>query len=251
MEEYKDLLKQYGLTDKESAIYIALLELGSADVSEIAKKAKVKRPTAYFVLDDLIAKGFVSYGGGKVKHFVAEKPQKIVALEKSKLAQLEKALPGLVGLASQSKYKPSVRFFSGLDGVRTVYEESLIQAPGSEILSLGNAKAVLDNMPGFEEWYIKRRIESRIHFRAVVTTTPYNITFAERDKAELRHLRFVDKELYTQDVEINIYGNKVSMVSFVEDELVGVIIESKVFTAGHKQMFEVLWSIAKERSEIK
>jgi sugar-specific transcriptional regulator TrmB len=251
MDEYIQLLEQYGLTEKESAIYVALLELGTADVSDIAKKAGVKRPTAYFVIDDLVKKGFISQSGGKVKQFVTEKPQKILALEKSKLAQLEKALPGLTGLASKSKHKPSARFFTGLDGVRAVYEESLLQAPGSEILSLGNAKAVLESMPGFEEWYIKRRVESRIHFRAVVTINPYNLSFAERDKAELRHLRFVDKELYTQDVEINIYGNKVSMVSFVENEFVGVIIDSKVFTAGHKQMFELLWSIGRELKEVK
>ncbi len=251
MEEYINLLEQYGLTEKESAIYVALLELGTADVTQIAKKAGVKRPTTYFVIEDLIAKGFVSQAGGKIKQFVAEKPQKIIAFERSKLAQLEKALPGLIGLASNSKYRPSVRFFTGLDGVRAVYEESLIQAPGSEILSLGNAKAVLESQPGFEGWYIKRRVESKIHFRAVVTDNPYNREFAKLDKAELRHLRFVDKELFTQDVEINIYGNKVSMVSFVEDEFVGVILESKVFTSGHRQMFEVLWSIGKELKELK
>lgn len=250
MEEYQDILEQAGLTDKESALYLALLELGTADVSAIAKQAGLKRPTTYFVLDDLIKKGFVYQAGGKVKQFIAEKPQKILALQKSKLAQLEKVLPGLVGLTSKSQYKPSVRFFSGLEGVRAVYEESLLQAPGSEILSLGNAKAVFDSIPGFDEWYVKRRVESRIRFRAVITVTPYNLAFAKRNKAELRALRFVDKELYTQDVEINIYGNKVSMVSFVDDGFVGVIIESKVFAAGHRQMFELLWSIAKKLEEV-
>lgn len=250
MEEYSDLLQQYGLNEKESALYLAALELGTADVATIAKKAGVKRPTAYFVLDDLLKKGFVSQAGGTIKQFIAEKPQKIVALEKSKLASLEKALPGLAGLASRSRYKPSVRFFSGLDGVRSVYEESLLQAPGSEILSLGNAQAVFENQPGFGEWYIKRRVESRIRFRAVITINPYNIAFAKQNKTELRDLRYVEKELFTQDVEINIYGNKVSMVSFVDDEFVGVIIESKVFSAGHRQMFELLWSIAKLQKDI-
>lgn len=250
MEEYVDLLKQYGLNQKESALYLAALELGTADVSTIAKKAGIKRPTAYFVLDDLLKKGFVAQAGGKIKHFIAEKPRKIVALEKSKLASLEKALPGLTGLASRSRYKPSVQFFSGLDGVRRVYEESLLQAPGSEILSLGNAQAVFENQPGFDEWYIKRRVESHIRFRAVITINPYNIAFANRNKAELRDLRYVDRELFTQDVEINIYGNKVTMVSFVDDEFIGVIIESNVFSAGHRQMFELLWSIAKQQKDL-
>lgn len=246
MENYHILLQQFGLTEKESAIYIALLELGRGDVSAIAAKAKVKRPTAYFVIEDLIKKGLISPAGGKVKQFVAEKPQKILSLEKAKLTQFEKALPGLMGLISNSKQKPSVRFFTGIEGVRSVYEESLLQPVGSEMLALGNAKAVEDSLPGFGEWYIKRRVEGRIRMRALATDTEYHRQIVARDKAELRQTRLLDKDLFTQDVEINIYGNKVAMISFVEDEFVGIIIESKVFALGHRQMFELLWGMAEK-----
>lgn len=246
MNDYTLLLTQFGLTDKEAAVYVALLELGQADVAEIAKKAGIKRPTAYFVVEDLTKKGFISPAGGAVKRFVAEKPQKLLAIEKSKLLQFEKALPGLVGLGSKSKHKPSVRFFTGLDGIKAVYEESLLQAPGSQMLSLGNAQAVEDSIAGFADWYIKRRVEGKIRMRALVTDTAYHRKIVERDKAELRQTRLLSKQLFTQDVEINIYGDKVAMISFVENELVGVILESKVFAAGHKQLFEILWSLAKE-----
>lgn len=246
MNDYLQLLAQFGLTDKEAAVYVALLELGQADVADIAKKADIKRPTAYFVIDDLIRKGFISPAGGAVKQFVAEKPQKILAIEKNKINQFERALPGLVGLSSNSKHKPSVRFFTGIDGIRAVYEESLLQPAGSEMLAFGNAKAVEESIPGFAEWYIKRRVEGKIKMRALVTDTPYHRKIVERDKVELRRTRLLEHELFAQDVEINIYGDKVAMISFVENELVGVILESKVFAAGHKEMFEILWSLAEE-----
>lgn len=247
MNEYAHLLTQFGLSDKESAIYVALLELGHADVSSIAQKAGVKRPTAYFVIDDLLRKGFISTAAGAVKQFAAENPEKILALERGKISQLEKALPGLVGLSSKSTSKPFVRFFSGIDGVKAVYEESLLQEAGSEMLSWGNAKAVEEGISDFADWYIKRRVENGISLRAIVTDTPYHRAIVARDKDELRQTKLLSKELFTQDVEINVYADKVAMISFVEGEMIGVIIQSRVFTAGHRQMFELLWGIAQDQ----
>ena len=53
------IFKEVGLTDKEAAVYLALLELGVASVLRIASKAGVKRPTAYITLAALREKGFV------------------------------------------------------------------------------------------------------------------------------------------------------------------------------------------------
>ena len=133
MNDYIALLEQFGLSDKESALYLALLELGQADVAKIAKKANVKRPTAYVILDTLKEKGFVSPQDGSSRQYRAEDPRKILAYEKTKVSQLEKFLPGMLGLASKSEHKPGTRFFSGKDGIKAVYEESLLQPAGSEM----------------------------------------------------------------------------------------------------------------------
>jgi hypothetical protein len=247
MNEYTTLFQKFGLNDKESALYVALLELGQSEVSAIALKARVKRPTAYFVLRDLEEKGFVSsILSGKKKKFVAEDPKKLLAVEKTKIADLETALPGLLGLALQNQYKPGVRFFSGKAGVKAVYEETLLQPPGSEMLSIGNAQAIEESIPGFPEWYIKRRVQGGLRMRAITPATPAMAIVKKRDQVELRHTRLLDPKQFTAGVEINIYGNKVSAVSVVENELVGIIIESTVLALAQKQLFEILWSSARE-----
>ena len=55
-----DILKKSGFSEKEIGVYSALLELGSSVVSDIAKKARVIRSTAYVVLDSLAKRGLVS-----------------------------------------------------------------------------------------------------------------------------------------------------------------------------------------------
>jgi hypothetical protein len=53
MNDYTPLLISLGLSSKESSLYLALLELGTADVADIARKAGVKRSTAYLLLDGI------------------------------------------------------------------------------------------------------------------------------------------------------------------------------------------------------
>jgi len=247
MNEYTNLLEQFGLSDKESALYLALLELGQADVAAIAAKANVKRPTAYVLLDALRDKGFVSLQDGTSRQYQAEDPRKLLAYEKTKVSQLEKALPGMLGLASQSELKPGTRFFSGKEGIKAVYEETLLQPARSEILAIGNAEAVERGIEGFQDWYIKRRAESGIRLRGLIPATPEGLKVAARNAQELRETRLLEPDDFTEPVEVNIYGDKVSAVSFVENELIGVIIESKVLANVHRQLFELLWRGAKKQ----
>lgn len=246
MDGYTTLLQQLGLSDKESALYLALLELGQADVADAAAKAGIKRPTAYILLEQLHDKGFVSLQDGSSRQFRAEDPRKLLAYEKTRLSTLEAALPGLLGLTSKSDHKPGTRFFSGLDGIKAVYEESLLQPAGSEILSIGSAEAVEQAVAGFQDWYIKRRAASGIRLRGIIPATPEGLQVAARNAEELRETRFLEPGEFTEPVEVNIYANKVSTVSFVENELIGVIIESVVIASVHRQLFELLWRTARE-----
>jgi sugar-specific transcriptional regulator TrmB len=246
MISYHTLLTHLGLSDKESAIYLALLELGPSDVTEIAIKANIKRPTAYVVLDTLVEKGFICTVAHTVRHYQAEDPKKLLAVQQAKLLQFESAIPGLIGLASTSEQKPTARFFNGIEGIKAVYEESLLQPAGSEIMAIGHAQAVEDGIAGFADWYIKRRVSGNISMRAITNSEPGSLAVVQRDHDELRHTRVLPKDKLDEQFEINIYGNKVTAVSFVHHELIGIIIESSVFAAAHRQMFEILWKVAED-----
>jgi hypothetical protein len=81
--------------------------------------------------------------------------------------------------------------------------------------------------------------------RAITPATPGGLAVAGRDKLELRQTRVLAPHTFTEQVEINIYKNIVSMVSLVDKELIGMITESSVFANAHKQIFELLWAGAK------
>mgnify|MGYP001575212830 FL=1 len=86
-------LQKLGLKRKESLVYLATLDLGTASpASIIAKKAHVNRTTAYDILEQLIEKGvIVSFEKQKTKYYEALPPAKLVAYLKyqsEKFAQL-------------------------------------------------------------------------------------------------------------------------------------------------------------------
>lgn len=75
LEKY---LQEIGLNEKESAIYLALLQVDSASVVSLADKTKIKRPTVYVVLEALAKKGLVSEVEiGNKTHFAAESPERL------------------------------------------------------------------------------------------------------------------------------------------------------------------------------
>ncbi len=53
-------LETTGLTQKESAVYLALLETGQASIAGLAQKTGIKRPTCYLIIDELIKKGLAT-----------------------------------------------------------------------------------------------------------------------------------------------------------------------------------------------
>ena len=86
-----DVLKNLGLSDKESKIYLACIELGSSVVSNISKHAGVNRVTTYDILDKLIQKGFVNYlTKNKLKYFNPVKPDLVYKVTKQKAEDLKK-----------------------------------------------------------------------------------------------------------------------------------------------------------------
>lgn len=83
-------LIKLGLSEKEATVYLLLLGIGPSQVSSLAKRAMLKRVTAYSVLDSLCARGLVTFEPMKIgKRYIAYDPECLLnGLEQEK-AQLK------------------------------------------------------------------------------------------------------------------------------------------------------------------
>ena len=128
-----NVLQKIGLSDKDSEVYLACLELGTQPASVIAKKAGLKRPTTYLILEGLLKKGLVSeYTGSNVKYFTAVAPEYLLNyIDKqrreltSHQRELEEYLPQLQSLSNPYTLNPKVRFYEGMAGIERVMNDTL------------------------------------------------------------------------------------------------------------------------------
>ena len=71
-------LNNIGFNEKESKIYLALLETSAQPASVVARQAGINRTTTYLTLEDLLKKGLVNRFERKgIQYFEAVDPKQI------------------------------------------------------------------------------------------------------------------------------------------------------------------------------
>ncbi|MES2223986.1 MAG: helix-turn-helix domain-containing protein [Patescibacteria group bacterium] len=246
---FENALVNLGLNAKEASGYVALLGLGQATVSEIAKKAGINRTTVYDILSSLGSKGLVSISGKEPKQeYRAENPDKLITYLKNDLelkAQnvryAELILPELKSIHKIGE-RPRIKFYEGEDGLREVYEDTLTSE--GTILAYAAVDDVHKGIVNYFPKYYKRRAAKNIPIRAIFPDTAIARERSNLDKEEKRESLLVPFEKYSFTPEINIYNNKVMIASWREK--LGIIIESAEIADAMKKIFELSWDRAKE-----
>lgn len=260
--KHENLLKKLeksGLSDKESYIYIALLELGGAYPSKIAEYTGLNRSTVYMLLTQMSVKGLVNEIEKKNKQFYQlESPTKLVRYAKSKMTMIQdeienaqRILPDIEGLLSTVD-KPKITYYEGIEGVLDIYATHVNVSKPYEMLAWANVREVEELLPqNFFQDYIKTKNRKGISSRGIFPSNPVDKTFVERAYNDFRedilpNVRFIDEKLFPYKSEITIYGEKnVSIINLGKEKLTGVIIEDPTIHGLMKMIFELSWVGAK------
>ncbi len=232
------VLKNYGLSDKETRVYLACLELGSAPVQRIAQKASLARSTVYAVLEDLRRKSLVStFQKKKIKYFSAEEPEQVVKLAQIKADALREALPQLNACWGKSRLRPTVRFYQGKEEMKIVLEEILAEA--DELFTFASPEDLFRELGDYFYSFVEKRVKKKIPVRMIACDSEMTRERKQLGPKELRTVKIVPPT-YFYHGNIWIWKNKVAMFSFTGD-FVAVVIESKELADIERAMFEYLW----------
>jgi sugar-specific transcriptional regulator TrmB len=243
-----DYLTRFGLPEKEAKVYLALLELGPSSVSEVAKRAKVSRTNTYHLLNALLARGLVNSHEKTSKIiFSAEGPERILQMLKSQAEDAQRVyseakdlMPELKSVFNKKDGKLSVRFYEGVEGIISAYEDTL--GAKSEIQAFASVENQHSFFPGYFPAYYNRRTKNGISVRCLLADSEESRRIQSLDKAHLRK-SFIVPDKYAISPEINIYDNKVAIMSL--SEKFGAVIESQQV----KDAFQNLFDLAFERAE--
>lgn len=233
-------LKDAGLNDKESAVYATLMEMGEANIAQIAKKSGVNRSTVYLILDSLREKGLVSAVRKSKTFFYAEDPRKMLDDLARKKESLEKSMPELLASFALLDKKPNIKYFEGVNGIKEIYYDFL-NYKNNEILALNSD----DYKDFFDEdflliYFIPERIKRKIWVRAIYPDTELLRNLSTSDVEHSRKSKFILSEKFKIEIGLYLYGNnKIALISY-RDKF-GTIITNQAMFHTLKSMFEVMW----------
>ncbi len=112
-------LKEIGLTDKETSVYLCVLEYQKILPAKVSSLTNINRPTVYSVANELVKKGLIAEDqAGKAKYLVSLGARSLENFIKSKelsLDKLKQEVPEIISelnkLPKKGKYSvPKIRF---------------------------------------------------------------------------------------------------------------------------------------------
>ncbi|MFA6305109.1 MAG: helix-turn-helix domain-containing protein [Candidatus Gracilibacteria bacterium] len=233
-------LIEFGLSEKEAKVYLALMELGEASVTDIARKARVTRTNTYHLLGALSSYGLVIGEQGDNKAmFRAQKPERLLNFVREKMYQAENRYKEAESLMSEFKsiyrdpeQKTKIRYFDGVEGVVAVYDDALTAK--SKIFSYSTAEDRDVLLPGFFHEYYAKKAEKGIETESFVAG-PGLTKEQEVLLGEYKISAKILPERFATSSEINIYDNKIAVVSLKEKT--GFIVEGKEVAEAFKKIF--------------
>lgn len=242
----RNILKQLNFSEKEIDVYLAALAMTSASISNLAKKAGIKRSTVYVLLEKLKEKGLVSLSDKKGKQiFITENPEKLLKIvdqRKDELAnqekEIKKNLPKFKALAKKDTAIPLFRYYEGKEAVWNIFNDIIESKQNASVVAAGQIYDVL-GIKRFTKEIIQKRSQLGTEARIIADQHPENVKGWKEGKTAIREYRFFPSDIIL-DASIYVYANKIAMI-FLKDYLSGLIIENEKVFLVFKFMFDSLW----------
>lgn len=233
-------LREAGLTENESKIYVSLLELGPSNAGFISRKSGLHRRVVYDTIERLIKKGLVGYIiKNNVRLFQASNPKKIIEIIKEKEEQINSVMSDMLLMYNKTKEKEETNFYKGKNGLKTVMEDQLESSKEKEILVMGGSSVAYEILQFYFKWFDKRRVEKRIKTKIIFNKTDKNISIPY---SEVKFL----PDKYTSPLAVNIYGDKVALILWSKENPLAIVIKNREISDGYRKYFDLMWKVARK-----
>lgn len=236
-------LRDFGLSDNEIKIYLALLRRGLMSPTEISKETGFARPYIYDVVQRLQEKGVAATILRDQKRcFTAVTPSQLVELSKQRLEALEKVTKNLDALKFTPEQNINVELQTGKFVFRTLLNDILLHLKkGDESLWYGiDDASLIEADPVIEkrlDQYLAKIVRNGITEKLIVKkgtkvipqakTTTYKFLPEET----IGNLAFVT---YADKLAIFLWGNPNYLI----------FIKNKGVASSYRNQFHVLWEKA-------
>ncbi|MEK7487880.1 MAG: helix-turn-helix domain-containing protein [Patescibacteria group bacterium] len=240
-----NLIEESGLSQKESKVYLALLELGQGTINEISKITGLKRPIIYVILEGLFKRGYANeVPHCKINTYQAIDPA-VISLKLQAVAKnFFDMVPVMKTLSHKSNVRPVISYYDTKEGILNAYNEVNNYSDAFFITSLSRIENFFPKILTDWKKYYKKNI-IKLTSRNLISGTTEDIAIIKEfmeitDKVQGR----IVPELKDYNVDFALYGNKLSIASFNKNPFL-IIITSEEVVKTIMPIIELAWNMGK------
>ena len=256
-ERLELLFRHAGLSEKQAKLYRMLVIDGQERVSTLSRKTGIKRGNTYALLRDLRARGLITeFEKDRIVYFRPEPPERLTALIEARKKDAEIAdelatdlIPGLNRQYTLAVGKPTIRYFEGQEGIHDVFTD--IYAPKKEpVWGCVDLEVAGEAFPEhITKTLMPLRIKHNVFAYSLVADSPASRSIQSVDSKQLRETVLVDKKNHPLPGEIDVYEDKIAMLSFEKGKFIGILIQNQVFATTLKSVFELAFAARKQKNQ--
>ncbi len=245
-------LEHLGLSSEQSQVYLYLLQHGPSSVLAISRGLKTGRTKLYPMLERLTSSQLVvtherHYGTS----YEAQSPQAVeflVSEKESTAHQLRSGLPTILNtlntLQDHSPTSSRIVEYKGVDGLKQMNFNLTKAQSEYRVFELAGLHKHLG--VHFANNMRSRTRDANINTYDLTNNAKRHLEPGVQGSQNL--VRFIDPKVFTIQFETFIYDNCVALLSYDQQDLLGVEIYDSKLASQQRQLFDLLWSQARNLS---
>lgn len=238
-------LKEYGLSENESKIYLYLIEQTDANAFDISRGTKIARTTVYATLESLKSLSLINeWKKNGVAFFSPESPNRLKYLLKEKEEVLNEIMPGIQDLRGKHGKHPITKVYIGERGFQIAVNDSL------EVMKQQNIRDryvyahpdLVKAMPNFFSRWAKEKDKMHVFSRLIVPDSPTDNsrthhTYVPNKYREVRYIKDDRPAKHSFDIT----GDRLGFFSADKTNLYSVLVYSELMSETFRKFFMYVW----------
>lgn len=242
-------LKELGLTEHETNLYIISLKLGPSSIMTLAENLQISRPNVYKVIASLEKHGLAKFSDKEkfARNFIVEPPTTLldkIRDKKRNLAEIDQNLavnlPELLAMYHQGTSDSKIKIYKGKSEYINIFKQSL-EEESKEILFFGSSKDFVQFVSwDVEKRWIEDRVKKGINIRVLSVPSDFSDKLVINDEKELRKTKILESKDFSSS--FMLFGNKV--VFWQPKAPLAIVIQDQFIYEMMKVIFEKAWEQA-------
>ncbi|RLG13857.1 MAG: hypothetical protein DRN66_03370 [Candidatus Nanohalarchaeota archaeon] len=234
-------LEEFGLTNKEACVYVALLGKNTKTISQIMEKTKITRRGCHNIIKKLINLGIVNYvTKNDEKQYCAINPKALINILEEKKKNLESIMPELSWRYKHKKEEENIiiNIYDDKQGIKNILRHQLTIKKTLYVYS--NKAEIFDFLKYYMPQHLMKRRKEKIKGKIILNE---EIKGKSPDYPEEDKVKYLPKTFCSPLIFV-VYGDYVHLIILSKPMI--IFIKSKEISESYKKYFNFMWKMAKE-----